>query len=95
MKILKPGKVEMRKFVCEKCGCIFVANEYEHASLCLNDSVGCPTCYGRSAWEKGEPYEEPTQDDRKRLENLLENSPMGMEATTEYLLSHGVTFREG
>lgn len=26
MKILKPGKVEMRKFVCGECGCVFVAD---------------------------------------------------------------------
>lgn len=29
MKILKPGKVEQRKFICQKCGCVFVADKTE------------------------------------------------------------------
>lgn len=99
MKILKHGNVEQRKFVCKKCGCEFVAGTSDitwHQCEYNKDAVECP-CGRLVAWDNGEPYEEPTptQDDRERLENLLGNSPMGTEATTEYLLSHGVTFRGG
>ncbi len=101
MKILKPGKVEQRKFVCPNCECEFVI--YKSEAMRAMDLEAkyhywaqCP-CRDQIAWDSGEPYEEltPTQTDRERLESLLANSPMGTEAATEYLLSHGVTFREG
>lgn len=60
MKILKPGKVEMRKFVCPDCGCVFVASRL--LDVRDGDCVACPQggCYHMLRWGNGEPYEEPT-----------------------------------
>lgn len=72
MKILKPGNVEMRRFVCPRCGCVFVADKNE-TTRCVrrNTTTGrtpvyayfakCP-CREEISWDNGEPYEEPAQD---------------------------------
>lgn len=59
MKILKPGKVDLRKFVCPRCRCLFVASCYETK---LGDGrwACCPHCGKTNKWIDGEPYEEPT-----------------------------------
>lgn len=59
MKILKPGKVEMRRFVCPNCGCEFLANEMD----CEDGYVKCPQegCDYNSKYSRGIPYEEPTE----------------------------------
>lgn len=74
MKILKPGTVEMRKFECDDCGCVFTA-DWKDADRA--GDIQCPEerCTGWCMWESGEPYEEPTQDDLKRLENILMGNP--------------------
>ncbi len=103
MKILKPGKVEQRKFVCADCGCVFVAHENDKAYFRLieNAAVRCPTCGTSRRWDCGEPYEEPTptQTDRERLiEVLHKHWAMDDEFADRVaytLIAHGVTFREG
>ncbi len=99
MKILKPGKVEMRKFVCEKCGCVFVAAPDD--AYWVDQSVKCPQegCAASVAWDDGEPYEEPAeglQTDRERLMQLLQEARTKhlMKEVVDYLIANGVTFRE-
>lgn len=98
MKILKPGKVEMRKFVCLYCGCVLVADEMEVDG---SGQMRCPTCEATLYWGNGEPYEEPThtQTDRERLDGLMcdlfNREPISRECIVEYLINNGVTFREG
>lgn len=80
MKILKPGKIEQRKFVCNKCGCVFVATEQEKY-LAHDDyyqpwmEVQCP-CGVPVEWDNGEPYEEPTPtqelDEVQKLMKVIE-----------------------
>lgn len=109
MKILKPGEVEMRRFVCPRCGCIFVASRGENVvrqgSRYPDTAViACPEqgCNGGIVvWSDGEPYEEPTQDleaDRERLIGLIHEWDTkyfgGCNAAVEFLLENGVTFRE-
>ncbi len=60
MKILKPGKVEMRKFVCPDCGCVFVADESDLHFTPIEAKIKCPCCWLEQKWMRGEPYEEPT-----------------------------------
>lgn len=62
MKILKPGKVEMRRFVCPTCDCIFVADKTETKYSLGTDYVVCPFCENdrELTWKYGKPYEEPT-----------------------------------
>lgn len=103
MKILKPGKVEMRRFVCPKCGCIFVE---EKTQLYRNGHTvtltpECP-CGWQMKWDNGEPYEEPmpkrTNADRlaKMLFDSMPQSSIGRyDLAADYLIAHGVTFREG
>ena len=102
MKILKPGKAEQRKFVCPKCGCIFVANTGDAEFLTTKNSpyVFCPTCNVSQSWYDGEPYEEPTQDGLERLTELISETPdvrvwpdAGAKIA-KYLIANGVTFRE-
>ena len=38
MKIIKKGKLPIIRFTCEKCGCVFEANESEY------DSINLPLC---------------------------------------------------
>lgn len=93
MKILKPGRIEMRKFVCPRCGCVFVAPR----SLAFQEGndwgVICPQegCYYDFAGP-GAPYEEPTQDDEERIYGILLTAKP--QATTEelakHLIAHGV-----
>lgn len=105
MKILKPGKVEQRKFECPKCGCVYVANDTEITYIRLDgiDYVYCPTCNQSHEWDKGEPYGEPTQeDDLWRLASLVHDAPQkhanswpeAAELIARYLIENGVTFRE-
>ena len=63
MKILKPGKVEQRKFVCPKCGCEFVAGRGEQDTR-YQFHYKCPQegCGWYVLDTGSEPYEEPTQD---------------------------------
>lgn len=69
MKILKPGKVEQRKFVCPDCECEFVVGEYEETVYWDGDDciATCPVCRENLLWCDGEPYEEPTQSDEALL----------------------------
>lgn len=98
MKILKPGKVEMRKFACPRCGCEFAATctEIEEGVYVRCPQDGCR--YGGLEWGDGEPYEEPTQDDRAKLISILhKNWPMDDEfagGVARTLIANGVTFRE-
>lgn len=99
MKILKPGKVETRKFVCPDCGCEFICGECDEA-ISWHEAdmiIICPTCKESLLWEKGEPYEEPapTQTDRERLYGiLLTANPIATTSElTNLLIEHGVTFR--
>ena len=103
MKILKPGKVEQRKFVCPSCGCVFVADRTDVRYSVGTDYVVCPCC-GTSrnlTWKYGEPYEELMQDDRKRLEALISETPDvtvwpdALNKIVKHLIANGVTFREG
>ena len=97
MKILKPGKVEMRKFVCSDCGCVFVARKTEMLWTIYGSRKCCPTCYKSHEWDNGEPYEEPTQDARNRLARILFAMPAmdDCNSTADYLIQRGVTFKEG
>ena len=38
MKIIKRGKLQTIRFTCEKCGCVFEADESEY------DNISLPTC---------------------------------------------------
>lgn len=102
MKILKPGNVEMRRFVCPKCGCDFTAAP-DDCEWAIPQTLCCPQkgCDAVTEWDKGEPYEEPAQDenaDRERLRRLVQewntNYFGGVNAAAEFLLENGVTFRE-
>lgn len=65
MKILKLSNVEMRKFVCNRCECEFVAS-FAEMRLSTGYSILCPCCQDRTLWwDNGKPYEEPatTQTD--------------------------------
>ncbi len=104
MKILKPGNVEQRKFVCPECECIFVCDECDKDTFWDEDDlvVPCPTCGGNSIWANGEPYEEPTptQTDRERLIDLLDcnfgyTDDVQAATLADKLIANGVTFREG
>lgn len=106
MKILKPGKVEQRKFVCCCCGCEFIAaaSELEFDAEIDDEIMPCPQsgCGCRLVWEYGEPYEEPTptQADRERLIRLLQEARTKhlthlTKEVVDYLIENGVTFREG
>lgn len=101
MKILKPDKVEMRKFVCPDCGCEFIAVKL--LDVRDGDCVACPQdeCYHMLRWEDGEPYEEPTQDYKaticKLSDMLYDRFTMDEDTATEVaamLVANGVTFRE-
>lgn len=101
MKILKPGRVEQRKFVCPDCGCEFAVGEGEETVYWDdNDCIAtCPMCRERLLWRDGEPYEEPTQSDEERLVKLLREwrhnrSEEFAVSCANYLIAHGVTFRE-
>lgn len=101
MKILKPGKVEQRKFVCPLCECEFVAGNGElvyklRLSNCrFAEIMCCPYCGKEMSWEIGEPYEEPTLYEREMLARLIEASRSFSSSTAKaaYLIANGVTFR--
>lgn len=59
MKILKPGKVELRRFTCHKCGCEFVAAAGERCGAHAKCPQGCGELI---LWKYGEHYEEPVRD---------------------------------
>ena len=56
MKIIKKGELQTIRFTCEKCGCVFEANESEYEDISLSTyengrikwtdivSVVCPFC---------------------------------------------------
>lgn len=101
MKILKPGKIEQRKFACGECGCIFVADSKEVRYSVGTDYVLCPCCGTNRnlTWKSGEPYEEPTpmRTDWVRFQRLLYDMPGYRGSTGEgadYLIANGVTFGE-
>lgn len=102
MKILKPGKVEMRKFVCHCCGCEFTAalSEAMFDRDAEDTIIGCPQtgCTALQLWKCGEPYEEPTptQTDRERLAQLLVETTQfcNFGEKADHLIANGVTFRE-
>lgn len=98
MKILKPGKVEQRKFECERCGCVFVASYFEAD---LGDFIICPEkkCRQGMFWLHGELCDESEQDtesDKERLIGLIfgDGEREDVKDTADRLLVHGVTFRE-
>lgn len=102
MKILKPGKVEMRMFVCPSCGCIFIASDtdlehdgYGKWAICPQE--GCERNFIVHP-DDGEPYKEPTptQTDSERLARILFAMPAmdDCNSMADYLIQHGVTFRE-
>lgn len=100
MKILKPGKVEQRKFVCQKCGCEFAATctEIEEGVYVRCPQDGCR--YGGLEWGDGKPYGEPEQykrSDLVRLTMLLRRAcelkrPASAQDMAEFLIKNGVTF---
>ena len=108
MKILKPGKVEQRKFVCPKCGCEFVA---ENTEASVWGYVTCPQekCLTLIHWKNREPYEEPTPtqtlDEVQKLMKVIEEfkgdlsridySNVALIRFCKHLIANGVTFREG
>lgn len=103
MKILKPGKVEQRKLECPWCGCVFVAseNELEKDGVFGTYSTICPNleCGEHISGALGTPYEEPAlgkDSDRARLHELICAMPEFMTSSeeAEFLIDHGVTFRE-
>lgn len=99
MKILKPGKVEQRKFVCPECRCIFIADKSETVRVGNFSSVDCPCCglYGRIWWEGGKPFKErDIRDDREAIYGiLLSSNPMASaEDLADLLIEKGVTFKE-
>lgn len=100
MKILKPGKVKLRKFVCAACGCEFTA--FKLLDVRDGDCVACPQdgCYHMLRWDNGEPYEEPTQtDSRQKLIFLIKNfratNLETADCEADFLIANGVTFRGG
>lgn len=102
MKILRPGKVEQRKFACKQCGCVFVADSTDVRYSVGTDYVVCPCCETSRnlTWKYGEPYEEPTEkkSDRDRLWGLIQEwewDSSSLSGFDQFLLDHGVTFREG
>lgn len=70
MKVLKPGKIEIREFVCPNCGCVFVMDKNE-TTRSVRRTTGrtavyvyfakCP-CREQIPWERGKPHEDLTQD---------------------------------
>lgn len=100
MKILKPGKLEQRKFVCRNCGCVFAAHTGDAEFLTTKNSpyVFCPTCNVSQSWYDGEPYEEPTQSDEALLAGLIHSSrAVDFDTAVKlspWLVANGVTFRE-
>lgn len=104
MKILKPGKAEMRKFVCPNCGCVFVATQADRNRQDRDFVSHCPQCdYAGIQWCDGEPYEEPTstqdtQDDAVKLYELMKEawpySIGALSALVDFLIANGVTFKE-
>lgn len=95
-KILKPGKVAMKKFTCPKCGCGFAATYDEVEDI---DYVRCPQkgCkFGGIEWAEGEPYEEQMQDAKEYIYGILLTAKpqVTTEELAEYLVAHGVTFWE-
>lgn len=100
MKILKPGKVERRKFVCQCCGCIFVAMP-DDCEFAIPNTLCCPQegCDAVTEWNSGEPYEEPTLtlELKERLYGILLTANPNATTTelTDLLFENGVTFREG
>lgn len=99
MKILKPGKVEMRKYTCPRCGCEFAATctEIEAGNYVRCPQDGCR--YGGIEWGDGDPYEEPphAQSDRERLDRLLipwTDSDSLRGYCVEHLINSGVSFKE-
>lgn len=56
MKILKKGKVKFAAwlFICEECGCKFLANESDREYDRDGDYVKCPTCKAFIDWTQGE-----------------------------------------
>lgn len=100
MKILKPGKVGQRKFVCPRCGCEFAATctEIEEGVYVRCPQDGCR--YGGLEWGDGEPYEEPTQDADviEQLADLIYDGCVTDGGTAwelaKHLIAHSVIFRE-
>lgn len=109
MKVLKPGKVEQRKFVCVQCGCEFTAMP-DDCEFALPNTLHCPQkgCDGFVGWDAGKLYEEPapkqTEKEIQKLAKITEEflndnvrisySEMDLVCFAKYLISNGVTFRE-
>lgn len=105
MKILKPGKVEMRKYTCPKCGCVFAAYDCES----FYGYVDCPQkgCYEQIEADRGEIYDEDAQGDElhskaedraERLAELIYDGCVTDGETAweiaEHLICNGVTLRD-
>lgn len=55
MMILKHGNLKPRKFVCDQCGCEFVANAKEYGQYTYKDKIlwtyaDCPECDARISY---------------------------------------------
>lgn len=102
MKILKPGKARMLKMRCDNCGCEFVYEYFGNTCFTETARVKCPQdgCNGEVFLQSGTPYEEPTQDDRKRLAALIRETPDvtvwpdALDKIVKHLIANGVTFRK-
>lgn len=47
MKIIKHGDLKLRYFICNNCGCEFIADRSEYQTAASGDNffVSCPECY--------------------------------------------------
>lgn len=58
MRILKQGKLEEYKFTCDKCGCVFIADDNDKTEIRVTTLVGkdvvyCPFCEKEIDWGEG------------------------------------------
>lgn len=58
MRILKQGKLEDYKFTCNKCECVFIADERDKKEIRVTafiarDVVYCPFCEKEIEWGEG------------------------------------------
>lgn len=64
MKVLKDGKIDTRKFVCQECGCVFTCRKSECLTIMTVDGFHyvpcCPQCNMKNDvfFDKAEVYEE-------------------------------------
>lgn len=64
MKILKDGNLKERKFICDICGCEFIANSTEYYATNAGHQIlwyvsTCPCCHNDTY--SSEPWEEENE----------------------------------